>query len=223
MSTLLRLRSLSRIPFTRLMSSEPGKIGVKDMKAALGNFLPPEAEAAFAKLEGTSLKPSVPSTPSLSPISTSTSKTQPIPIFVPPAEDPLLLLFTNLLMKHGEKHKARQFVTETLAYLQSVTLSPPLPLLREAVNLVAPSVKVVTMRQRHKNFFAPFPLGDRQRSSTALRWIIKASESRPDRKVEHRLAKEIVAVIRGESSTLAKKESVHKQAVVNRANVNKKP
>lgn len=140
----------------------------------------------------------------------------PNPFFIPPAADPLLTLLACVIMRHGEKHKASRIITDTLAYLHSITLSPPLPILREAIELVAPSVKVVTLRKPSKNVLSPRPLTERQRAKVAFKWILKASENRPERSVTQRLAKELVHVLRGESNALRQKEEVHRQAVVNR-------
>ncbi|KIO20239.1 hypothetical protein M407DRAFT_245880 [Tulasnella calospora MUT 4182] len=140
------------------------------------------------------------------------------PVFIPPAEDPLLSLLTNIIMRDGKRHRAAKLVTDTLSYLHSVTLAPPLPILREAVRLASPAVKVVTLRKSAKNLPSPRALNERQSTKQALRWILAASEKRSDKSLTHRLAKEVVAVVRGDSDVLKRKEEVHRQAVVNRAN-----
>ncbi|KAG8907478.1 hypothetical protein FRB99_004054 [Tulasnella sp. 403] len=141
------------------------------------------------------------------------------PMFIPPAEDPLLSLCANVIMKHGERHKAMRLITETLTYLHAITLSPPLPIFREAIQLASPMVKIVTIRKPSKNVLAPRPLNDRQRTKAAFRWIVAASEKKPGKMLVHRLAKEIIAVVKGDSDVLQKKEEVHRQAVANRANI----
>lgn len=146
----------------------------------------------------------------------------PTTMFIPPAEDPLLSLMTNVIMKDGKRHRAQRIITDMLSYLHTITLSPPLPIVREAIRLASPSVKIVTMRNRSKNIPSPRPLNDRQRAKTAFKWILKQSESRSDLSVSRRLAKEMVAVIRAslpggpENEVLKKVETVHKMAVVNR-------
>ncbi|KAG8898660.1 hypothetical protein FRC01_010822 [Tulasnella sp. 417] len=74
------------------------------------------------------------------------------------------------------------------------------------------------MRKSAKNVPSPRALNERQSTKQALRWILAASEKRPDKSLTHRLAKEVVAVVRGDSDVLKRKEEVHRQAVVNRAN-----
>ncbi len=140
----------------------------------------------------------------------------PRPIFIPPAEDPLLHLLTNVVMRHGERHKAARIITDTLAYIHARTLSPPLPILRHAIELASPMVKNVTLRQSSKNVISPRPLNDRQRAKQAFRWMMKASDSRSEHKVSQRVAMEVIAIIRGDSKVLERKAEVHQQAVVNR-------
>jgi len=177
---------------------------VADHGVAGGSLLPPTSTTGAS---GSSASPDI-----LSRLAASH------PIFVPPATNPLLEYLTCLIMKDGEKHKAARLLTGTLTHLHSITQSLPLPILREAIDLVAPSVKVVTLRKPSKNVPSPRPLTERQRVQLAWKWIEKASKTRPERRATERIAKELVSVVRGESKALEKKEELHKQAVVNRAN-----
>lgn len=141
----------------------------------------------------------------------------PTTMFIPPAEDPLLSLMTNVIMKDGKRHTAARNITNMLAYLHTITLCPPLPIVREAIRLASPSVKVVSLRKSAKNVPCPRPLNDRQRAKQAFKWILQSSKSRSDHSVSQRLAKEMVAIIKGgENEVLKKVETVHRLAVVNR-------
>jgi small subunit ribosomal protein S7 len=149
-----------------------------------------------------------------SALSTSNSMS---PIFVPPPQDPLLFMLTSELMEDGKRVRSARTVAEMLEYLHSVTQVPPLPLVREAIASAAPCVKVITYRKPSKNVQVPFPLGEKQRTKLAVKWIIKASEARPHRSLHQRLAHEILAILKGgENSVLKKKEAMHQLAVVNR-------
>jgi hypothetical protein len=74
------------------------------------------------------------------------------------------------------------------------------------------------MIHRHstKNIPKPVALGERQRMKFAVRWILDASYKKMGKKIEERLAREMVAVVQGDSEALKKKEEVHKFAMVNR-------
>jgi len=144
--------------------------------------------------------------------------TIPRRIALPPASDPILSYFTNLIMKDGKRHQAARQVAETLNNIHIITRSPPLPILRAAVERASPEVKVVSQKQRNKNILVPRPLNAKQRTGQGLRWIVQISEKRQEFKFEQRLAKEIVAIVNDASDVLKKKEEVHKLALANRAN-----
>jgi small subunit ribosomal protein S7 len=137
-------------------------------------------------------------------------------LVIPPNTDPLLSYLTSHLQKHGERHKAARIVTRTLAHLHAITHSPPLPILREAILLASPSVRIITHRKSAKNTLIPMALADKQRAGMAIRWILKFSGNRSDRSVHERLAKEIVAIIKGDSEVLKKRDELHKSAMLNR-------
>jgi len=179
-----------------------------------------EVDDVVATLTGlVSNSPMVPATPSLSVIAPRRTNLQSQAVLIiPPAEDPLLSYFTSMLLKNGNRHKASRIVTLTLQRIHALTHSPPLPILREAISLASPSVKIVTHKKNAKNVPTPFALGDKQRTRMAIRWILKESDGRGERSVSERLARVIFDIIRGDGNVLKKKEELHRLAVANRSN-----
>ena len=135
---------------------------------------------------------------------------------IPPAEDPLLHYLTSSIMKHGRRSKAARITSRTLLHLHSFTRSEPLPLLREAILAASPAVKCLTHRHGAKNVHKPVALGEKQKTRFAVQWILEASDSKPGKTLEERLAREIIAVLEGNSKALAKKMELHRLAMVNR-------
>lgn len=135
---------------------------------------------------------------------------------IPPANDPLLEYLSSHLMRHGERNKANKLVTGMLAELHKLTKMPPLPIFRQAVALASPSVRMKSHKKHAKNVMVPMPLSDRQRTFFAIKWLITASKHRSEKRIEERLAKEVLRIIDGESEVLRKKVEVHKLAVANR-------
>lgn len=135
---------------------------------------------------------------------------------IPPADDPLLHYLASHIMQHGERHKASRVVTNMLAQIHRLTEAPPLPILRHAIFLASPSVRIKSHKKSAKSVMVPMPLSDRQRTFFAVQWLLNASKSRNERKLEDRLAKEVIRIIEGESDVLKKKTEVHKLAVANR-------
>jgi small subunit ribosomal protein S7 len=95
---------------------------------------------------------------------------------------------------------------------------PPIPLLHEAIIKVSPSVKLLSLRKSMKTIQTPRALDERQRTRTAISWIIKATEkgrTGPVRR-EVRIAREIISILEGESSVLDKLDDRHKTAMLAR-------
>jgi hypothetical protein len=67
-----------------------------------------------------------------------------------------------------------------------------------------------------KSIAQPQTLNERQRTRFGVDWIIQASEKRGGASLEVRMAKEMIAVVQGNSEALKKKEEVHRFAMLNR-------
>ncbi|KAI0696996.1 ribosomal protein S7 [Cerioporus squamosus] len=159
--------------------------------------------------------------------STSTSilprAAEPAVIHIPPAEDPLLHLFTSMMMRHGKRQQASRVVTRMLLHIHAFTQAAPMPILREAVVAAAPLLRCRSFKRAAKQFVFPIPLSERQRAWQAIRWIVDESRKRGGRHDEERLAREVIAIVKGDSEVLRKKEAVHKLAVLHRGNVVRPP
>jgi small subunit ribosomal protein S7 len=156
-----------------------------------------------------------------SPASSPAAYTPPAPaqdtyLAIPPAEDPLLAYLASRLMNNGHRARASRQASRVLLHLHAFTRAPALPILREALHAAAPAVRTISTRRGAKQIFRPVALGEKQRMWYALTWIMDASVNRNGQTVEERVARELIAILQGESSVLKKKEEVHKFAMVNR-------
>ncbi|KAB5589299.1 Ribosomal protein S5/S7 [Ceratobasidium theobromae] len=143
----------------------------------------------------------------------------PVGTQLPPIADPLLDFTAALIQKHGERTKAARTVSLILEHIHILTGGAlPLPIFREAVRLVSPSVEVVVQKRRAKNLLTPRPLTERKRTRGGILAILKASDKRPEKRIYERVARECINVLRGESDAIKKLEEVHRSAVANRAN-----
>lgn len=64
----------------------------------------------------------------------------------------------------------------------------------------------------------PAALTEKQRIRAGINAVLAASKNKSGKRVEERLAREIIAVVNGDSKAIADKELAHKQAMVNRGN-----
>ena len=166
-------------------------------------------------LANSGLQAAIPSLQTPPVASTSKSKLPPV-LNIPPAEDPLLHYLTSSIMKHGRRARAARVTSRTLLHLHSFTRSEPLPLLREAILAASPAVKCLSHRHGGKNILKPIALGEKQRTRFAVQWILQASDTKPGKTLEERLAREVIAILEGNSKALAKKLEIHRSAMINR-------
>ncbi|EGN93862.1 hypothetical protein SERLA73DRAFT_126282 [Serpula lacrymans var. lacrymans S7.3] len=137
---------------------------------------------------------------------------------IPPPEDPLLQYLTSALLHHGHRAKAARMTSLTLLHIHAFTRAPPLPILREAIMAAAPAVRCMSHKHGSKNVAKPIALGEKQRVRTAVQMIIKASEKKNGKTIAERLAREMIAVVQGDSRALEERETIHRFAMVNRGN-----
>ena len=135
---------------------------------------------------------------------------------IPPEQDPLIRYLASSFLRDGRRHTAERRATRVLLYLHTLTRAQPLDLLRQAVQRVMPAVRVTRHRHSAKDIQIPVALTEKQQVRHAVKWMLKASETRGGRTVEERLAREIVLVLNGSSASLKQKEAQHSLAMVNR-------
>jgi small subunit ribosomal protein S7 len=98
----------------------------------------------------------------------------------------------------------------------------PVAYLTAIIDSVAPLIKI----RQQKGLMGggqstplPVPLRERQRRRTAIQWILSAAENRREDKFADRVAKELLSVAEGRSSSWEKRTRVHKMAISARANM----
>ncbi|OBZ77614.1 37S ribosomal protein S7, mitochondrial [Grifola frondosa] len=153
------------------------------------------------------------------PVRTAWKPEQPSVINIPPAEDPLLHYLTSFLMSNGKREKAAKISSRILLHLHAFTRAPPMPILRQAIFEASPAVRCISFSRSSKTTVIPVALSEKQRTRYALTWILKASDSKMGQTLEERFARELIAVVKGDSDALKKKKEVHQYAVLHRGNV----
>ncbi|KAH8925136.1 ribosomal protein S7, partial [Atractiella rhizophila] len=137
---------------------------------------------------------------------------------LPPLQDPLLAYLVNLTMRHGKKTLYQNQIALMLRTILLTTSSPPLPLLRRALQMAAPSVGIFTIKRNMRKFEVPQPMTEKRRVREAWMWIVEESEKRLEKELGRRLAAEVLNVLEGKSAVLGKTMERHKVAVANRVN-----
>ncbi|KAF8920317.1 ribosomal protein S7 domain-containing protein [Mucidula mucida] len=139
---------------------------------------------------------------------------------IPPLEDPLLQLFTGMIMEHGHRQKASRQVARTLLHIHTLTGAAPLPVLRDGLFAIAPLAavkRVATSALKH--IMQPHPLSEKRSLRYAVQWLIEECEHPGPLPLEERFAREIIDIHNGTSKLLKKREDFHTAAMLNKAHV----
>ncbi|EXJ63892.1 hypothetical protein A1O7_00227 [Cladophialophora yegresii CBS 114405] len=153
--------------------------------------------------------------------------------------DPVVEQVTRSLMKDGKLSRAQKNMELILDALRTSPAPPsnsdlitPLPIqslplnpvayLTAIIDSVAPLIKIRQQRGLlggGASMPIPVPLRLRQRRRTAIQWILASAEGRREDKFADRVAKELLSVAEGRSSSWEKRARVHKMAISARANI----
>ncbi|KAL4254351.1 universal ribosomal protein uS7 family protein [Abortiporus biennis] len=138
-------------------------------------------------------------------------------MIIPPAEDPMLQLFTNMFTRKGHRQKAQRMTSRVLLYLHTFTRAPPLPLFRQAVLDAAPATKCASVRSGPKIIITPKALPEKTRIHLAIGAIMKQATKRGGQQIEEKIAREMLDILKGDSEVLKIKDRLHKEAFANRS------
>jgi small subunit ribosomal protein S7 len=134
---------------------------------------------------------------------------------IPPAEDPLLRLLASMIMKGGKRARANRIVARTMLIIHARTRAPALPIVRQAIFALSPSVKMRQATHGTKVVRTPMPLFEKQSIWQGIKWL-KVHVEKGIGQLEEKLAREIILLANGTSKLLDNREKLHKEAMVNR-------
>lgn len=123
-------------------------------------------------------------------------------------------------MIDGKKSVAQDLVYRTFTRIEEETKQNPLTVFETAVNNVMPKMEVRPRRIGGASYQIPVEVRGDRREALALRWIITAARSRPNKEYhtfDAKLAAELLDAAAGKGTAIKKKEDVQKMAEANRA------
>lgn len=148
-------------------------------------------------------------------------KTKKITITIKPDEkyDSIVVSkFINYVMRDGKKSIAKKIVYEALEIVaQKLKLTKPETVISEVISKVAPLVEVQSKRIGGANYQVPIEVKEPRRTALAMRWILGSARSVKGKPMAQKLAQEIIDTMQGSSTSLKKREDVHRMAEANRA------
>ena len=129
----------------------------------------------------------------------------------------LVSLLSARILKKGKKRLADSIISETFELVRERTGSEPVQIFETAIKNTTPLVEVKARRIGGSTYQVPLEVGRYRGTTLALRWLIKAANTRSGRTTSLKLASEIIDASNGIGNGVRKREETHKMAESNKA------
>lgn len=132
----------------------------------------------------------------------------------------LVQKFINVVMGRGKKNVARKIVYDALNIMGKKVggdKEKTLAMFMKAFDQVVPYIEVRSRRVGGSVYQVPREVRADRGRAVAIRWIIAAAKSRPNKTMAERLAAELLDAHEGRGNAIKKKMDVHRMAEANRA------
>jgi len=121
------------------------------------------------------------------------------------------------LMQGGKKSTAARIVYDAMDMIQDRMNRPPLEVMEEAINNIAPVLEVKPRRVGGSTYQIPVEVPPHRRTSLAIRWLLAAADNRRGKSMAEKLAGELMDAAQGAGAAVKKREDTHRMAEANRA------
>jgi len=123
----------------------------------------------------------------------------------------------NKIMKCGKKGTAERMVYGAMNLLERQASKDPVTALEQAIRNATPLLEVKPRRVGGATYQVPIEVQPGRGLFLALNWLLKSARARKGKSMTERLAAELFDALRGEGTTIKKREDTHKMAEANRA------
>ena len=131
--------------------------------------------------------------------------------------DLVLSKFMNSVMLDGKKSVAERIVYGALDNVEARMKKDPLGVFHEALNNIKPGVEVRSRRVGGATYQVPVEVRAERAQALAIRWLIGAARSRPEKTMAARLSGELMDASQNRGNAVKKREDTHRMADANRA------
>ncbi len=131
----------------------------------------------------------------------------------------LVARFINRVMVDGKKSVAEKVVYGAFDLLREKGQNP-LEIFEKALNALGPTVEIKARRVGGANYQVPVEVRGERKTALAIRWLLEAAESKPNKEFHtfsEKLVAEVLDILEGKGEALKKRDNVHRQAEANRA------
>lgn len=123
-------------------------------------------------------------------------------------------------MMDGKKTIAQRLVYDALSQIEKQTGKEPISTFELAINNVSPRMEVRPRRVGGASYQVPTEVRGDRREALAIRWIIGAADSKPNKELHsfsEKLAKEIMDAANNAGGAIKKRDDVLRMAEANKA------
>jgi len=129
----------------------------------------------------------------------------------------LVSKLVNQIMLDGKKGVAQKIVYNAFAKVENKSGKPAVEAFEEAMNNIMPVLEVKARRIGGATYQVPIEVRPERRQALALRWLTNFSRNRSEKKMEDRLANEILDALNNTGASVKRKEEMHRMADANKA------
>ena len=135
-----------------------------------------------------------------------------------PVHDSLLVSqVVNKVMMRGKKSVAEHIVYAALDRVGSRTGRPPVEVLEQAVKTITPVLEVRSRRVGGANYQVPVEVPQRRARTLAVRWLVGYARDRREKRMEEKLAGEILDALNQQGGAFKRKDDLYRMAQANKA------
>ena len=135
----------------------------------------------------------------------------------PQYADQVVTKFINCMMLDGKKAVAEKIFYGALETAERRGGMEAVQAFHTALENVRPNLEVRSRRVGGATYQVPVEVRAERAQALAIRWLIGAARSRPEKTMEDRLAGELVDAINNRGGAVKKREDTHRMAEANRA------
>jgi small subunit ribosomal protein S7 len=129
----------------------------------------------------------------------------------------LVTQVVNCVMLDGKKSTAETLVYKALERVGERTGRPPVEVLEQAVKTVTPVLEVRSRRVGGSNYQVPVEVPQRRARTLAVRWLVTFARERREKRMDEKLAAEILEALEQQGGAYKKKDDLYRMAQANKA------
>jgi small subunit ribosomal protein S7 len=123
----------------------------------------------------------------------------------------------NKVMSRGKRSTAEKIVYSALDRVSERTGKPPVEVLEQAIKTVTPVLEVRSRRVGGANYQVPVEVPQRRARTLAVRWIVGFARDRREKRMEEKLAGEILDALDSQGNAFKRKDDMYRMAQANKA------